>query len=313
MIVGKESILECVGKTPLLRAKKYSGNRDLEAVALYVKLEGANPGGSTKDRAALWMVQDAEERGILKPGTAIIEPTSGNTGIGLALVAAVRGYSVILTMPENMSVERRNLLSAYGAKVVLTRGNLGMQGAIQMAEELHEKMKDSVILGQFDNPANARAHFETTGPEIWEETGGTVDIFVAGVGTGGTITGVGEYLKQKNPKVKIVAVEPKGSPVLSSGKSGTHGIQGIGAGFVPKILNREILDEVITVEDEDAFAEARRFAKTEGILVGISSGAALKASEVLARRIENRGKNLVVLLPDMGERYLSTPLFCKFS
>lgn len=305
----KESILECVGRTPILLAKRYAQSKGMEGTQLYTKLEMTNPAASSKDRAALWMVRDAEERGILEKGTTIIEPTSGNMGIALAFVGAVKGYSVILTMPENMSEERRRLLSGYGAKVILTPESEGMQGAIRKAEELHEKRKDSVILGQFDNPANPRAHFETNGAEIWGQMNGNVDIFVAGVGTGGTITGVGEYLKQKNPKVKIVAVEPKGSPILSGGKSGTHEIQGIGAGFVPTNLKRELLDEVITVEDKEAFAEARRFAKTEGMLVGISSGAALKACEVLARRIENRGKNLVVLLPDGGERYLSTPLF----
>lgn len=305
----KESILECVGRTPILLAQRYAQSKGLEGIALYTKLEMTNPAGSSKDRAALWMVRDAEERGILEKGTTIIEPTSGNMGIALAFVGAVKGYSVILTMPENMSEERRRVLSGYGAKVILTPESEGMQGAIRKAEELHEKIKGSVILGQFDNPANPRVHFDTTGAEIWGQMSGNVDIFVAGVGTGGTITGVGEYLKQKNPKVKIVAVEPKGSPILSVGRGGSHQIQGIGAGFVPKVLNREILDEVIAVGDEEAFAEARRFAKTEGMLVGISSGAALKACEVLARRIENRGKNLVVLLPDGGERYLSIPLF----
>lgn len=273
------------------------------------KLEYLNPAGSVKDRVALAMIEDAEKRGILKPGAAIIEPTSGNTGIGLAAVAAVKGYRVILTLPDTMSVERRRLLSAYGAELVLTQGVKGMKGAIERAEELKESIPGAVILGQFQNPANPKAHRETTGPEIWEQTEGRVDIFVAGVGTGGTITGVGEYLKGKNPHVRVAAVEPASSPVLSKGISGAHGIQGIGAGFVPEALNPAVYDEVIMVEDQEAFEEARRLARTEGILAGISSGAALKAACILAQRPENQDKVIVALLPDSGDRYLSTPLF----
>ena len=276
---------------------------------ILAKLEYLNPAGSVKDRVALAMVEEAEEKGILKPGATIIEPTSGNTGIGLALIAAAKGYQAILTLPDTMSVERRNLLSAYGAKLVLTEGKKGMKGAIDKAKELKESISGAVILGQFDNPANPAAHKNGTGPEIWEQTEGKIDIFVAGVGTGGTITGVGEYLKSKNPQVKVVCVEPALSPLLSGGTAGPHGIQGIGANFVPDILNTEIYDEVITVKEEEAFAEGKAFAVSEGILVGISSGAALKAAAILAKRPENSGKVIVALLPDSGDRYLSTPMF----
>ena len=305
----KENALELVGNTPLLRASRYSANADIEGTALLVKLEYLNPAGSVKDRIALAMIRDAEEKGILKEGATIIEPTSGNTGIGLAAVAAAKGYKAIFTLPETMSVERRKLLGAYGATLVLTEGAKGMKGAIAKAEELKNEIPGSVILGQFTNPANPEAHYRTTGPEIWEQTDGRVDIFVAGVGTGGTVTGVGRYLKEKNPAVRVVAVEPAGSPVLSEGKAGPHKIQGIGAGFVPDTLDTKIYDEVIPVSNEDAFTEGRRFAVSEGILVGISSGAALKAGSILASRPENRGKNIVVLLPDSGDRYLSTSLF----
>ena len=273
------------------------------------KLEYLNPAGSVKDRIALAMIEDAEKKGILKEGATIIEPTSGNTGIGLASAAAAKGYQAILTLPDTMSMERRNLLKAYGAKLVLTEGARGMQGAIDKAEELKNEIEGAVILGQFVNPANPAVHKATTGPEIWQQTDGAVDIFVAGVGTGGTITGVGEYLKEQKPDVKIVAVEPAASPVLSEGTSGPHKIQGIGAGFVPEVLNPEIYDEVIAIENEDAFAEGKAFAVSEGILVGISSGAALKAAAILAGRPENSGKTIVALLPDSGDRYLSTPLF----
>ena len=276
-----------------------------------MKLEYLNPAGSVKDRAAREMIRDAEERGILKEGSVIIEPTSGNTGIGLASIAAVKGYRVILTMPETMSVERQNILKAYGAEIILTEGAKGMQGAIDRAEELAREIPGSFIAGQFVNPANAETHRKTTGPDIWRDTDGKVGIFVAGVGTGGTITGVGEYLKSQNPKIQVVAVEPSDSPVLSQGKAGAHKLQGIGAGFVPEVLNTEIYDEVITVEAEDAFAAARLLARKEGFLVGISSGAAFHAAAVLARRPENRGKTIVVLLPDSGDRYYSTPLFQK--
>lgn len=305
----RESVLELIGGTPLLRLDRYMGEKGIEGVDILAKLEYLNPAGSAKDRVAAAMIEDGEAKGVLKPGTTIIEPTSGNTGIGLALVAAAKGYRVILTLPETMSVERRRLLSAYGARLVLTEGAKGMNGAIAKAEELKESIPGSVILGQFDNPANARIHRETTGPEIWAQTEGKVDIFVAGVGTGGTITGVGEYLKGQNPCIKIIAVEPASSPVLSKGTPGAHKIQGIGAGFVPGILNTEIYDEVICVEDEDAFAEGRVLALSEGVLAGISSGAALKAAGIVASRPENRGKTIVVLLPDSGDRYLSTPLF----
>lgn len=304
-----ESALELVGKTPLLRASRYAKNVGAEQADVLVKLEYLNPAGSVKDRIALAMIEDAEKNGILKPGATIIEPTSGNTGIGLAAVAAAKGYKAILTLPETMSVERRNLLKAYGAELVLTEGAKGMKGAIAKAEELRDSIPGAVILGQFVNKANPAAHKATTGPEIWEQTDGKVDIFVAGVGTGGTITGVGEYLKSQNPDVKIVAVEPASSPVLSTGTAGPHKIQGIGAGFVPEVLNTDVYDEIIKIENEDAFDEGRRFAVSEGILVGISSGAALKAASILAARPENKGKTIVALLPDSGDRYLSTQLF----
>ena len=305
----KKSATELIGKTPLLEVTNYEKANNITDATILVKLEYFNPAGSVKDRIALNMIEEAEKAGKLQPGATIIEPTSGNTGIGLAAVAAAKGYKAILTLPDTMSVERRNLLAAYGAELVLTEGAKGMKGAIAKAEELKESIEGSVILGQFVNPANPAAHKATTGPEIWEQTDGTVDIFVAGVGTGGTVTGVGEYLKSKNPNVKIVAVEPATSPVLSKGTPGAHKIQGIGAGFVPEVLNTKIYDEVIAIENEDAFTEGKRFAVTEGILVGISSGAALKAATILANRPENKGKNIVALLPDSGDRYLSTPLF----
>ena len=304
-----ESNIELIGSTPILRASRYAAKANITNATIFTKLEYLNPAGSVKDRIALAMIEDAEKKGILKPGATIIEPTSGNTGIGLAAVAASKGYQTIFTLPDTMSVERRKLLKAYGAKLELTEGTKGMKGAIAKAEELKESIPNSVILGQFVNPANPAVHKSTTGPEIWNQTAGIVDIFVAGVGTGGTITGVGEYLKEKNPDIKIVAVEPAGSPVLSKGTLGAHKIQGIGAGFVPDVLNTKILDEIITVENEDALTEGRTFAVSEGILVGISSGAALKAATILANRPENKGKNIVVLLPDSGDRYLSTPLF----
>lgn len=305
----KESALELIGGTPILKISRYAKKKEITEVSLLAKLEYLNPAGSVKDRIALAMIEDAEKKGILKPGATIIEPTSGNTGIGLAAVAAAKGYRAILTLPETMSIERRNILKAYGAELVLTEGIKGMKGAIAKADELNKEIKDSVILGQFVNPANPEIHKKTTGPEIWNQTDGKVDIFVAGVGTGGTITGVGEYLKEKNPDVKIVAVEPASSSVLSNGKPGAHKIQGIGAGFVPEVLNTEIYDEVITIGNEEAFEEGRAIAVSEGILVGISSGAALKAAEIIAKRPENKGKNIVVLLPDSGDRYLSTALF----
>ena len=305
----KESALELVGGTPLLKAGRYAKKAGAEGATILAKLEYLNPAGSVKDRIALAMIEDAEKSGLLKPGATIIEPTSGNTGIGLAAVAAAKGYRAILTLPDTMSVERRNLLKAYGAELVLTEGAKGMKGAIAKAEELKNEIEGAVILGQFVNPANPAAHKATTGPEIWEQTDGNVDIFVAGVGTGGTITGVGEYLKEKNPNVKIVAVEPAASPVLSKGMPGAHKIQGIGAGFVPDVLNTAVYDEIITIENTDAFTEGKAFAVSEGILVGISSGAALKAATILAQRPENAGKTIVALLPDSGDRYLSTPLF----
>lgn len=303
-----KSALELIGHTPLIEVKRLERKENLKA-KLLIKTEYFNPSGSVKDRAALYMINDAEERGLLKEGSTIIEPTSGNTGIGLAAIAAVKGYRIILTMPETMSIERRNILKAYGAEVVLTEGAKGMAGAIAKAEELAKEIPGSFIPGQFDNPANPRAHIESTGPEIWEDTDGEVDIFVAGAGTGGTVTGVGEYLKAKKADIKIAAVEPAGSPVLSGGQAGPHGLQGIGAGFVPKILNTEIYDEIITVENEEAYAASRNLTKTEGILTGISSGAALHAGMILAKRPENEGKTIVVLLPDSGDRYYSTPLF----
>ena len=305
----RKSSLELIGGTPLLEAGRYSKKAGVNKAVILAKLEYLNPAGSVKDRIALAMIEDAEKRGILKPGATIIEPTSGNTGIGLAAVAAAKGYRAILTLPDTMSIERRNLLKAYGAELVLTEGSKGMKGAIAKAEELNREIEGSVILGQFINPANPKIHKETTGPEIWKQTDGKVDIFVAGVGTGGTITGVGEYLKEQNPDIQIVAVEPAGSPVLSKGTPGAHKIQGIEAGFVPQTLNTEIYDEVITIENEDAFKEGRAFATSEGILVGISSGAALKAAVILAGRQENAGKVIVALLPDSGDRYLSTALF----
>lgn len=301
---------ELVGNTPLLEVGNIEKDLGLEAKIL-VKLEYFNPAGSAKDRIALSMIEDAEEKGILKPGAVIIEPTSGNTGIGLASLAAIKGYRVILTMPETMSVERRNILKAYGAEIVLTDGTKGMNGAIAKANELATEYENSFIPGQFENPANPAIHRKTTGPEIWRDTDGQVDIFVAGVGTGGTITGVGEYLKSQNPDVKVVAVEPATSPVLSQGKSGPHKIQGIGAGFVPTVLDTKIYDEIIAIDNDDAFAEGRAFAVSEGVLVGISSGAALKAATILAQRPENKGKNIVALLPDSGDRYLSTALFAN--
>lgn len=305
-----KKITDLIGGTPLLELTNYEADHNLGATIL-AKLEYFNPAGSAKDRIAKAMIDDAEARGLLKPGAVIIEPTSGNTGIGLAAVAASRGYKVILTMPDTMSVERRNLLKAYGAEIVLTEGAKGMSGAIAKAEELAAATENSFIPSQFTNPANPAAHLAATGPEIWQDTDGKVDIFVAGVGTGGTVSGVGEYLKSKNPAVKVVAVEPVGSPVLSKGTAGPHKIQGIGAGFVPDTLNTAIYDEIITVENEDAFAAGRALARREGVLVGISSGAAVHAAAELAKRPENRGKVIVALLPDTGERYLSTAMFSE--
>ena len=305
----KQSALELIGNTPILQLNRYSEKAGIKDVTLLAKLEYLNPAGSVKDRIALAMIEDAEKKGKLKPGATIIEPTSGNTGIGLASVAASRGYKVILTMPETMSVERRNLLKAYGAELVLTEGAKGMPGAIAKAKELAEQTPNSYIPSQFTNPANPAVHLKTTGPEIWADTDGKVDIFVAGVGTGGTLSGVGAYLKSQNPNVKVVAVEPATSPVLSGGKAGPHKIQGIGAGFVPDTLNTDIYDEILPVQNEDAFATGRALARSEGILVGISSGAAVFAAAQLAKRPENAGKVIVALLPDTGERYLSTPMF----
>ncbi len=304
-----ESALELIGNTPMMRLNHYSERAGISDAVLLAKLEYLNPAGSVKDRIALAMIEDAEAKGELKPGATIIEPTSGNTGIGLASVAAARGYRIIIVMPETMSVERRQIMKAYGAELVLTDGTKGMKGAIEKADELSKEIPNSFIPGQFVNEANPKAHFETTGPEIFEDTDGNVDFFVAGVGTGGTITGVGKYLKSKLPKVKVVAVEPKSSAVLSTGVAGPHKIQGIGAGFVPETLDTKIYDEIIAIENDDAFAEGKAFARSEGILVGISSGAALKAAKILAQRPENKGKVIVALLPDSGDRYLSTPLF----
>ena len=300
---------QLIGHTPLLEVENYSKANGIEGVHLLAKLEYLNPAGSVKDRIALAMIEDAEKKGLLKEGSVIIEPTSGNTGIGLASVAASKGYRTILTLPETMSVERRNLLKAYGAELVLTEGSKGMSGAIAKAKELESTIPGAVILGQFDNPANPAAHQATTGPEIWEDTDGKVDIFVAGVGTGGTITGIGAYLKSQNPNVKVVAVEPADSPVLSGGKPGPHKLQGIGAGFIPSVLDTAVYDEIITVTTQEAFTTGKEIAHKEGILVGITSGAALYAAAELAKRPENKGKTIVALLPDSGDRYLSTPMF----
>lgn len=305
-----ETITDLIGGTPLLHLANFENDRDA-AAKIYGKLEYFNPAGSVKDRIGRAMIDDAEAKGLLKPGATIIEPTSGNTGIGLASVAAARGYKVILTMPETMSVERRNLLKAYGAELVLTEGAKGMKGAIEKAEELAKEIPGSIIPSQFTNPANPAAHTATTGPEIWEDTDGKVDIFVAGVGTGGTISGVGGYLKSKNPDIKVVAVEPAGSPVLSGGNPGPHGLMGIGAGFVPDTLNTDVYDEIIQVENSDAYEAGRDLARKEGVLVGITSGAAAYAASELAKRPENAGKIIVALLPDTGERYLSTPMFAE--
>lgn len=303
-----KSITELVGKTPLLEIVNYEKKNNLKA-KIFAKLEYFNPAGSVKDRIAKAIIEDAEEKGLLKEGATIIEPTSGNTGIGLSAIATAKGYRMIVTMPDTMSVERRNLIKAYGAELVLTEGAKGMKGAIARAEELNQEIPGSIIAGQFVNSANPQAHFKTTGPEIWEDLDGNVDVFIAGVGTGGTVSGVGKYLKSKNPNVKIIAVEPAASPVLSKGVAGPHKIQGIGAGFVPKTLDTSIYDEVFAVENDDAFKTGKEFAKIEGVLVGISSGAALYAASQIAQRKENEGKNIVVLLPDTGDRYLSTPLF----
>lgn len=303
-----QNVAQLIGKTPMVELTNLEKKYDLKAKVL-AKLESFNPGGSAKDRIANYMIEDAEKAGILKPGATIIEPTSGNTGVGLAMLAAMKGYHAIIVMPETMSMERRMLMKAYGAELVLTAGAKGMAGTIEKAEELVKTLPNAFIPAQFDNPANPKAHYETTGVEIYEDTAGKVDIFVAGVGTGGTITGVGRYLKEQNPNVQVVAVEPSASPLLSKGVAGPHGIQGIGANFVPTILNRDIYDEIMTVENEEAFSMGREIAKTEGLLVGISSAAAVVAAKKLAERPENAGKNIVVLLPDTGERYLSTPMF----
>ena len=305
----KNSAVELIGNTPILKLNRYTEAVGVKDATILAKLEYLNPAGSVKDRVALAMIQDAENKGLLKEGATIIEPTSGNTGIGLAAVATARGYRTIITLPDTMSVERRNLLKAYGAELVLTEGAKGMKGAIEKAEALKNEIADSIVLGQFVNPANPAAHKATTGPEIWKQTDGAVYIFIAGVGTGGTISGVGAYLKEQNPNVKVIAVEPATSAVLSTGKAGAHKIQGIGAGFIPDTLDTSIYDEIIPIENEDAFIEGKKFAVTEGVLVGISSGAALKAATIVAKREENKGKNIVVLLPDSGDRYLSTPLF----
>lgn len=302
---------ELIGHTPLMEMNNYCKAEGIEEVSVLAKLEYLNPAGSVKDRVALAMVEAAEAKGLLKEGAVIIEPTSGNTGIGLAMVAAAKGYRTILTLPETMSVERRTLLKAYGAELVLTEGAKGMKGAIEKAQELEQSIPGGIILGQFDNPANPAAHAATTGPEIWEDTDGLIDIFVAGVGTGGTITGIGTYLKSKNPAIKVVAVEPADSPVLSGGQPGAHKLQGIGAGFVPSVLNTNVYDEIITVTTEEAFAAGKAIAGREGVLVGITSGAALHAATVLAKRPENKGKMIVALLPDSGDRYLSTPMFTE--
>ena len=303
-----KSIVELVGNTPLVELSNFEKNNNLEA-NIIAKVEYFNPAGSVKDRIAKAIIEDYEKKGVLKKGATIIEPTSGNTGIGLAAIAAAKGYRLIIALPETMSVERRNLIKAYGAELVLTEGALGMKGAIAKAEELHKQIEGSVIAGQFVNPANPQAHYENTGPEIWADADGKVDIFVAGIGTGGTISGVGKFLKEKNPNIKIVGVEPKGSPVLTEGHPGPHKIQGIGAGFVPATLNTKIYDEIIDVENEDAFKTGKEIATSDGILVGISAGAAIFAAKQLAKRPENKGKNIVVLLPDTGDRYFSTPLF----
>lgn len=304
------SITELVGRTPIIRLKRIEEKQELD-FNLFAKLESFNPAGSAKDRVGLAMIRDAESKGLLKAGGTIIEPTSGNTGIGLVMAADALGYKVILTMPETMSVERRNLLKAYGAELVLTEGAKGMQGAVDKAEELHREIQGSIIAGQFYNPANPKIHYETTGPEIYEDMDGKVDIFVAGIGTGGTLSGVGRYLKEKNPQVKIIGVEPASSPLISQGKSGPHGLQGIGANFIPENLDREIFDEIITVSEEEGYAAGRSIARSEGILVGISAGAALHAAITAGSRAENRGKNVVAFLPDTGERYLSTPMFAE--
>lgn len=305
----KNSAVELIGNTPILKLNRYTEAVGVKDATILAKLEYLNPAGSVKDRVALAMIQDAEKKGLLKEGATIIEPTSGNTGIGLAAVATARGYRTIITLPDTMSVERRNLLKAYGAELVLTEGAKGMKGAIEKAEALKNEIADAIVLGQFVNPANPAAHKATTGPEIWKQTDGAVDIFIAGVGTGGTISGVGAYLKEQNPDIQVIAVEPATSAVLSTGKAGAHKIQGIGAGFIPDTLDTSIYDEIIPIENEDAFTEGKKFAVTEGVLVGISSGAALKAATIVAKREENKGKNIVALLPDSGDRYLSTPLF----